>query len=276
MAKREKRIPVRPPGLCIFCQRLGNLSKEHLWSDWMTDLFPQEAVPAHHEVISVRSRKVIPVRSNTMTRQGGVITKKLRVVCRDCNHGWMKALEEAARPILTPLIVGDPIVLNRDQQKILAEWITLKMMVAEHNIPADVVVLQADRDRFYTDRTIPPYFHIWALSSHSEKWRSRYIRHNATFSLPGTIPASPKKNTQSIAWGVGRLFIFVMMTLAEGLNLLEFINVHPFVLKLFPYSGEMLPLPFLRSIDDASGDRMAGTLDLLVQSPKVIYKDFPL
>jgi hypothetical protein len=65
-----------------------------------------------------------------------------------------------------------------------------------------------------------------------------------------------------------------MMTLAEGVDLLNFIHVHPMVLKLFPYSGETLPLPFLRSIDDASGDEMAGTLDLLIQSPKVLYKDY--
>jgi len=46
-------------------------------------------------------------------------------------------------------------------------------------------------------------------------------------------------------------------------------------LRLFPYAGETLPLPFLWSIDDASGDKLADTLDMLIGSPKVIYKDFP-
>ena len=149
------------------------------------------------------------------------------------------------------------------------------MMVAEHNVPTEVVVPQADRDRFFADRTIPSYFRIWVISSNSEKWGSRYIRHNATFGLPGTLTPTVKRNTQTIAWGVGRLFILVAMTTAEGLDLTDFFSVHPVVLQLFPYVGNVLPLPFLKSIDDASGDRLAGILEELMQSPKVKYKDIP-
>ena len=275
VARRDKRIPVRSVAPCIFCGRFGDKSKEHIWSDWMAKLFPAEGIPSHHEVLHVHTRKSVHVSSTVLTRQGAAITKKLRVVCRACNHGWMKAVDEAVRPILTPLIKGEPIVLNRDQQRMLAEWISLKMMVAEHNVPTEVVVRQADRDRFFADRTIPSYFRIWVISSNSEKWRSRYIRHNATFGLPGTPMPTAKRNTQTIAWGVGRLFIFVAMTTADGLELTDFFGVHPVVLKLFPYVGNVLPLPFLKLIDDASGDRLAGTLEELIQSPRVIYKDTP-
>jgi hypothetical protein len=266
---------VRPATPCIFCGHFGDKSKEHIWSDWMAELFPAERIPSHHEVLHVHTQKSVHVSSNVLTRQGAAITKKLRVVCRDCNHGWMKAVEEAVRPILTPLIKGEPFALNRDQQRTLAEWISLKVMVAEHNVPTEVVVPQADRDRFFADRTIPSYFRIWVISSNSEKWRSRYIRHNATLGLPGTPTPTLKRNTQTIAWGVGRLFILFAMTTAAGLDLTDFFSVHPVVLKLFPYVGDVLPLPFLKSIDDASGDRLAGILEELIQSPKVIYKDIP-
>ena len=84
---------------------------------------------------------------------------------------------------------------------------------------------------------------------------------------------SPRKNTQTIAWGVGRLFIFVMMSLAEGLDLCDWINVHPVVLRLFPYSGSTLPLPFLVTLDDQMGDRVASSLDMLIQSPNVLWKN---
>jgi hypothetical protein len=275
MTKREKRVSVRPPGGCIFGHK-GQLSKEHFWSAWMEELFPKEAAPAHHEYFSARTKKTILVgQPRLTTRQGAAITKKLRVVCRDCNHGWMKALEEQARPILTPLIRGEPINLDLDQQRTLAEWITLKAMIAEHNVPADVVVPEEDRVKFFTDRAIPSYIHIWVISSQSEKWRARYIRHTATFSLPGTLPATTGKNTQTIAWGLGRLFLLVMMSTATGVDLNNFIRIHPVVPKLFPYSGNILPLPFLKSIDDASGDRLAAALDELILTEKVIYKDLP-
>jgi len=243
----------------------------------MKDLFPQEAIPEHDEVVSVRTRKVVPVGTpKVLSRQGGAITKKLRVVCETCNNEWMSELEDQVKPILTPLILGQEIVLNPAMQKTLAEWISLKTMIAEHNVPADVIVRQEDRDKFLRDRMIPPYFRIWVMSSKSEKWRSRYIRHNATFTLPSKPLMSPRKNTQTIAWGVGRLFIFVMMSLAEGLDLCDWINVRPVVLRLFPYSGSTLPFPFLVTLDDQMGDRIASSLDMLIQSPNVLWKNPPI
>lgn len=274
VANRKKNIPRG----CIFCTRHGDLSKEHFWSDWIAALLPDlDPSPAHIEFVSVHTMKSVPVSHKTMSRQGSAITKKLRVVCRGCNHGWMKAIEEAARPMLAPMITGVPIVLDRDQQRIVAEWITLKMMVAEHNIPGEVIVPQADRDKFFADRTIPSYFRIWVIASASEKWRSRYIRHNTTFMLPtvGSPPPTVKRNTQTIAWGIGRVFIYVMMSTAEGLDLQELVCIHPLVLKLFPYSGSTLPAPFVWTLNDAACDKMAATLDTLIQSPRVIYKDRP-
>jgi hypothetical protein len=273
---RPKRIPVRPQRQCIFCGCEGDLSKEHLWSSWMEGLFPKEATPEHYEVLSVRTHKVVPVGTpKILSRQGGAITKKLRVVCQTCNNEWMSELEDQVKPILTPLILGQEIVLNPVMQRTLAEWISLKMMIAEHNVPADVIVRQVDRDQFLRDRTIPPYFRIWVISNRSEKWRSRYIRHNATFTLPSKPLMSPRKNTQTIAWGVGRLFIFVMMSSAEGLDLCDWINVHPVVPRLFPYIGSTLPLPFLVTLDDQMGDRIASSLDMLIQLPNVLWKNLP-
>ena len=47
------------------------------------------------------------------------------------------------------------------------------------------------------------------------------------------------------------------------------------MLKLFPYTGGTLPIPFIKSIDDAAGDKMAGALDELITSSKVVHFDLP-
>jgi len=39
MTKRTKRL-VKPHGRCIFCGGTG-LSKEHIWSDWLSGLIPR-------------------------------------------------------------------------------------------------------------------------------------------------------------------------------------------------------------------------------------------
>ena len=74
----------------------------------MKDLFPKEAVPEHYEVVSVRTHKVVPVGTPKVLscRQGGAITKKLRVVCETCNNEWMSEIEDRVKPILAPLILG--------------------------------------------------------------------------------------------------------------------------------------------------------------------------
>ncbi len=63
----------------------------------------------------------------------GVLQSKFkpRVVCRDCNTGWMSLLDGATKPILRPLILGEKRHLTSEDQKILATWVCLKNMVAE-------------------------------------------------------------------------------------------------------------------------------------------------
>jgi hypothetical protein len=42
---------------------------------------------------------------------------KARVVCGDCNNGWMSDLEnDHAKPVLTPLITGDTTRIEINQQ----------------------------------------------------------------------------------------------------------------------------------------------------------------
>jgi hypothetical protein len=95
--------------------------------------------------------------------------------------------------------------------------------------------------------------------------------------LPTTGPPPPsvKRNTQTIAWGVGRVFIYVMMSTAPGLDLLDFIGLHPLVVKMFPYKGNTMPVPFIVTITDETGDKMAAMLDDLIAGDNVIYKEKP-
>src|SRR5690348_16324735 len=43
-------------------------------------------------------------------------------VCRACNHGWMKRLEDAAAPILTPLMANATMPLTPEMQRRIASW----------------------------------------------------------------------------------------------------------------------------------------------------------
>jgi hypothetical protein len=55
----------------------------------------------------------------------------------------------------------------------------------------------------------------------------------------------------------------------------DFIGLHPLVVKMFPYTGNTMPMPFIVTITDETGDKMAAMLDDLIAGDNVIYKGNP-
>jgi hypothetical protein len=84
---------------CAFCAHSAKLSGEHIWSEWMRELFPTKKVRftsfgEKHEVLRQWSSQDIDMTA--------------KVVCQKCNNQWMSGLESAhAKPAMTDLIVGD-------------------------------------------------------------------------------------------------------------------------------------------------------------------------
>ena len=79
---------------CAFCFATQGLTKEHIISDWVNGLFPGRS-EVNYQDGKGRAEKW----------HADKIDWKARVVCRDCNNGWMSDLESTlAKPSLTPLI----------------------------------------------------------------------------------------------------------------------------------------------------------------------------
>jgi hypothetical protein len=83
-------------------------------------------------------------------RQGTANTKKIKVVCQRCNSGWVGTLEGDVQPLLVPLIKGTSSALDAAARQIIAEWVVMKILVAEHisylGHPADAIFDQSARD----------------------------------------------------------------------------------------------------------------------------------
>jgi len=101
------------------------MSAEHIWPAWMVELFPKGKYSAGIKVDY--QRQEVLDKSWTMND----VTHKAKVVCKPCNNGWMSTIEDAARPILVPLI-EKPLgkrPLNIYAQSVLANWAALHAMV---------------------------------------------------------------------------------------------------------------------------------------------------
>ncbi len=82
---------------CAFCSETANLSLEHLWSDWMNDLFPgKKRFTRKNEKGEIISDYIAPS-----------LNWKARVVCEKCNNTWMSQIEQHhAKPAMADLITG--------------------------------------------------------------------------------------------------------------------------------------------------------------------------
>ncbi len=114
---------------CVFCGST-DLSGEHVMPKWLSTI-GFDLRPRLYEVGPLNR---IPKRWTSTP-----FTMTVKVVCKACNSGWMAQLEEMAKDVLTPLVVGAPMRLDADHQTVIASWshkTALTAMLASSDLKA--------------------------------------------------------------------------------------------------------------------------------------------
>jgi hypothetical protein len=222
----------------------------------------------HTEQLFTTQNTVLIRPPRTKAKPGHLRTKKLRVVCGGCNSGWMSALENAVKPMLTALITSQPRALTPDDLDVLARWVALKVMVAECDI-RDLVVTPPDvRMQFKADQHVPSDFRICVGQCGVGGWECGYYRHAATVAKsPLVTPQHRFKNIHSVAIGIGDLFIFAVYTTLSGLFTANPIYSEA-LLPVFPVEGAWTwPPP--RRLSSVEAGQIAGTLNRMLRGANV-------
>jgi hypothetical protein len=102
--------------LCLFCDSKA-AEREHIIPKWILEKLEWGKGPFH---ISFDNQTPIELGSPERTA---------KVVCSKCNHGWMSDLEQAVRPILSPLMFDISVPLDLLQQYTLVKWAVKTAMV---------------------------------------------------------------------------------------------------------------------------------------------------
>jgi hypothetical protein len=266
MSGLERKIR-QAPKRCIFCGS-GKLSREHFWPEWAAPILPNGRNLNYYD-FAERYDRFTGKRSITKhyRRQGPVITKRLRVVCGDCNSDWMNRQETAVRPILTPMATGGRLNLTAEAQLILARWITMKAVTAEHNIIVEVVTEQPERTALMEHGSIPDGMQIWIFRCGLGLWRSRYYREAVHLSLSARSKDTDRKNSQTVTFGFGDVLVTMFYTRVPGINIE--IDFDPrYALKIWPPGGESLAWP-PPPIGARAAEAITGTMERILDSPKV-------
>ena len=106
---------------CIFCYKLGDRAKEHIWPRWVhefDDTSDSKVIVGRHFGSPLTGLKLLDER--TQSNESFVFGQ----VCQSCNNGWMSRLESQAMPMLkNGADEGtNAAPWSADQSRVVAAW----------------------------------------------------------------------------------------------------------------------------------------------------------
>ena len=115
--------------VCIFCHREEQaLTREHVYPNWLSKLFDPRLVGVN-EVLGDNVNRVW---------QGAVFQQKVKLVCIECNNGWMSDIESGVKDLLTSLaFTYDGHTLSREDQRKLSLWVQKTVLVISKSLGAE-------------------------------------------------------------------------------------------------------------------------------------------
>jgi hypothetical protein len=100
-------------------------------------------------------------------------SRRVKIVCADCNSGWMSRLETAARPIFEPLMPGTRrVILQPSEQRTLAFWIVKTAMTLQLSHPTRQpdAIPGAHYSELYKEQRPPRLCQVWiAGCTHNDR-----------------------------------------------------------------------------------------------------------
>jgi hypothetical protein len=199
----------KPRKRCIFCGGSG-MSKEHIWGDWLKH-HVKANLPKHSLGTLIVNPPGTPNVSSVGSRTGDPLRSKVRVVCETCNNTWLSAIQNRVKPLLIPMIGGQPCVLSHDKQQTLATWITMATMTSEFMLheKTQISVSQADREWLWEKYTPPSDWRIWIGRYQRHRSAEQWVHCSVPIYDVAPVVADgegPQCNTQSTTFIIGEFF----------------------------------------------------------------------
>lgn len=234
---------------CAFCSSTAKMSGEHVFSDWMNGALPSPVSSGGWNGILTRpGSPQIPYKSLALDWT-------VKVVCEECNNGWMNEIENKhAKPVMAPLIGGKihiPISQLNARSIALFAFKTAVIVDLLRKSSDDHFFSRRQRTAFKNHLTIPASVAMWMCV-----YAPRKSRRADVFSgyYSGDIPLMGPVQLYVCTYGVGN-FAFQVLSVKHissqgGFATDKFENLSvPFWPKIAP--GFVWPIPIgLRSVEE--------------------------
>jgi hypothetical protein len=247
----------RAPGRCVFCGEFG-LTKEHVLPDWLRSIFPRSPTDTHTvgnvDWVHLPTVGVIPLPSRRL-RQGQAGSRKVKVVCKGCNTGWLSVMEESTKPILSSLVQGTAGVLTNTRQRALAAWIAKTTMTAEFLMPKQTSLKQAEREDFRLRREPGDHWRIWIAYYLGNQFVQGSIFHQGVgVCLPPRPVRHGVTNTQYTVIFLGRLLVIALSSEEDQLSYGIDRRYQAVIRQIWPLRGDDINWPPAGGVDDRGAD----------------------
>jgi hypothetical protein len=199
------------PRACIFCGRPGGLTREHAWPNWISEVLPHLKQPIPRTRFT--RRRTTGEVYDRRERLERPLDKRVQQVCGPCNHEWMSNLEGRVRPILSPMLLGQPTTLGASEQALVAFWAVKTAMVLEYTQPTTQRgIPQVHRDYLYHRRQAPPTALVSLAAYNGPSIGPIYVQTNYTLQHVG-LPLPPddaRPNAYAASFGIGELVFEIL------------------------------------------------------------------
>ena len=175
---------------CIFCNK-SPTNKEHVYPRWSHKYI--QKYPGKY--LSTRGQESRTSSELSVVRgKGDIHDWQVKCVDETCNNGWMRELENRAKPVLTPLIQGERTQLAPNDRRAIAGWAVLKAVIGEYETGM-ISWTEKDRERMRRIQ-LPPARNcvVWAATVDRGNWKHQWL----CYAFPGHI-GNPKRRTNSAA-----------------------------------------------------------------------------
>jgi hypothetical protein len=180
---------------CVFCGARANITGEHLWSKWFSNLIG----PKIYTVVRKDSER------EAKTWRSPKLDSKSNVVCGECNNGWMSKLENKTKSVVQDMAAtGQQTTLSARGVTTIAEFAFLKAVVADHS--------HDNRRPFFSFAECRTFRETLELPAGFQMWlASLPIQHGIFKSFYAVAPQNVPRRFEinAFTYGLGHLVIQV-------------------------------------------------------------------
>jgi hypothetical protein len=271
-------VMARASKYCIYCGG-SPTTREHIWADWLRNYIPK--TQASHTASESLINPDFSVEATTKKWGGDPRSRRLKIVCRSCNGGWMSELQNAAKPILVRLILGQSIFLNKDQQQILAAWSAMTMISAEYFYPNRATTSVTDRRWLFKHKLAPRNFRFWIGDYERKNWVGHWVHNSMRITEHEGVQGwtvhpdgTPRANTQTITFVVGRLFIHAFACpfrdILEARKICDAVDSR--LSQIWWPRHSLLIWPPTDTLNDGEADQLTGAIFARIDEARLAFE----